>query len=157
MDFPFERQHMLKVKLVVVGGATEGDQFQLQLPAILGRARHVSIPLPHPLISRQHCELVERDDRLFVRDLGSTNGTFVGSARVEEESLVDHGDLLTIGTVTFRAFYDGMPTNFDGEPSEHAVHHAAEHDVDTSTITRIDTGQFAGPPKPRVELGRKAK
>lgn len=148
---------MLKVKLVVVGGANEGDEFQLQLPAVLGRSRNASIPLPHPLVSRRHCELVERDDCLFVRDLDSTNGTFVGSERVEEESVVDHGSLLTIGTVTFRAYYDGLPTNFDGISDDYLANPAPDDEMDTSTVTRIDTGQVGGPPKPRVEVGRKAK
>ena len=150
---------MLKVKLVVVGGATEGDEFQLKLPAILGRARHASIPLPHPLVSRNHCELLERDNCLFVRDLSSTNGTFVGSTRVDQESIVDHGDLLTIGTVTFCAFYDGMPANFDGHHS-HAgipVHQLAAGELDTSTITRIDTSEVGGPGKSPAEMPQKAK
>ena len=99
---------MLEVKLVVVGGATEGDEFQLELPAVLGRACEVTLPLPHPLVSRRHCELVDRDGSLLVRDLGSTNGTFVGSERITE-SVLEHGQLLTVGTVIFRAFHAGHP------------------------------------------------
>lgn len=135
---------MLKVKLVVVGGATESDEFQLSLPSILGRSRDVSIPLPHPLVSRQHCELFEKNGELFVRDLGSTNGTFVGSERVEEDFRVQHGSLLTIGTVTFRAQYDGEPLEMSGSSSDIVPVHQAEQsaaDFDTSTITRIDTGR----------------
>jgi len=130
---------MLKVKLVVIGGAPEGDEFQLELPSVLGRSRDVSLPLPHPLVSRQHCELFEREGQLFVRDLGSTNGTFVGSERVTE-SILEHGGLLTIGTVTFRAFFP-RENNFAG----HECHASSvgqgqsAANLDT-TITRIDTG-----------------
>ena len=40
-----------------------------------------------------------------MRDLESLNGTFVGSDRVDE-AVLHSGDLLTVGTVTFRAIYD---------------------------------------------------
>ncbi len=95
---------MINAKLVVVGGATDNEEVELHLPAVLGRGRDVTVSLPHPLVSRRHCELFETDERLMVRDLGSTNGTFVGSERVVE-SVLGSGELLTIGTVTFRAIY----------------------------------------------------
>ena len=134
---------MLDVKLVVVGGATEGDEFRLQLPTILGRAREVGLPLPHPLVSRRHCQLVDRDGQLVVRDLGSTNGTFVGSERVTE-SVLAHGQLLTIGTVTLRAFYAGHPS--PGECTSDVLVAPAcgqiteTTDQETATINRTDTG-----------------
>lgn len=146
---------MLNAKLVVVGGATEGDEFQLSLPAILGRSRADTIPLPHPLVSRQHCQLFEKDGYLFVRDLNSTNGTFVGSERVDEEMAVHHGSLLTIGTVTFRAFYDEPPEMIDGLKTA-TVHHANAPAVDTSTLTRIETGRI-DTAKPGYSVGHKAK
>ena len=140
---------MLGIKLVIVGGGTEGDEFRPTLPAILGRSREATLPLPHPLVSRQHCELVERDEQLYVRDLGSTNGTFVGSERVEAETLIEHGSLLTIGTVTLRAFYDGVPLQDSpshyGRPDEPVYETEQASTGDTSTITRIDTGRVNVP------------
>lgn len=146
---------MLNAKLVVVGGATEGDEFQLSLPAILGRSRSASIPLPHPLVSRQHCELFEKEGQLFVRDLNSTNGTFVGSERVDEEMAVGHGSLLTIGTVTFRAFYDKLPRSMDGFEMA-TVQHGNAPAIDTTTLTRIETGRI-DTSKPGFSVGQKAK
>lgn len=150
---------MLEVKLVVVGGATEGDEFQLELPAVLGRSRDATIPLPHPLVSRRHCQLVEKQDRLFVQDLGSTNGTFVGSERVEE-SYIDHGALLTIGTVTFRAQYAGLSVVIESSAGTELPEHQDSGDrvLDTSTITRIDTGNLGGKPQPVARrIGQRAK
>ena len=94
----------MKAKLVIVGGAAKTNDIELELPAVLGRGRDVSVPLPHPLVSRKHCEIVEQDGRLLVRDLDSLNGTFVGEARVSE-AVLPPGGLLTVGTVTFRAVY----------------------------------------------------
>lgn len=149
MERTLQGRTMVEVKLVVVGGGTEGDEFSATLPTVLGRSREASLPLPHPLVSRLHCEIFSRDERVFVRDLGSTNGTFVGSERVEGEMLVEHGSLLTIGTVTFRVLHGDMPLS--GSPtevfSESNVHQAEleNQQSDTSSITRLDTGKVGVP------------
>ena len=58
----------LNVKLVVVGGEVKTTELKLRLPSTIGRARGTTIVLPHPLVSRQHCEIFEADGRLRVRD-----------------------------------------------------------------------------------------
>lgn len=96
----------MEAKLVVVGGDTQTRQYELQLPAVIGRSRSTDVTLGHPLVSRQHCEVFESNGMLMVRDLGSLNGTFVGETRIAEQAIpVKPGDLLTIGPVTFRAEY----------------------------------------------------
>lgn len=138
---------MVGVKLVIVGGGTEGDEFTPSLPAILGRSREATLPLPHPLVSRQHCELLPKGESLFVRDLGSTNGTFVGSERVDGEMLIEHGQLLTIGTVTFRALYAEQQTNSadEGRAEVPASNAKVEGSLDTAAISRVDTGRIDTP------------
>ncbi|MFO0871081.1 MAG: FHA domain-containing protein [Pirellulales bacterium] len=91
----------MHVKLVVVAGAAKTKEIRLRLPAVLGRGRACSVQLPHPLVSRQHCEVYEADSKLFVRDLGSLNGTLVNGQKVTEAE-VQLGQLLTIGSLTFR-------------------------------------------------------
>lgn len=95
----------MKAKLVVVGNTAKTTEIALKLPALIGRGREATLTVPHPLISRQHCEIYEADGQLIVRDLGSLNGTFVGGQRVTESVLPD-GEVLTIGTVSFRAIYE---------------------------------------------------
>jgi predicted component of type VI protein secretion system len=96
----------LNVTLVVVGGDVKTPEVKLRLPSTVGRGRDCSIMLRHPLVSRQHCELFESAGTLLVRDLGSLNGTFVNNQRIEGDAPLQPGQLLTIGTVTFRAMYD---------------------------------------------------
>jgi len=95
----------MKAKLIVVGGDAKAAEINLNLPAILGRGREANLTLPHPLVSRQHCEIFEQDGRLAVRDMGSLNGTFVNNQKIEEPTILPSGDLLTVGAVTFRAVY----------------------------------------------------
>jgi pSer/pThr/pTyr-binding forkhead associated (FHA) protein len=93
------------VKLVVVSGEVKTKEITIKLPSTIGRGRDLAVVLPHPLVSRNHCELFETDGKLMVRDLGSLNGTFVNNERITESPLAP-GELLTVGTVTFRADYD---------------------------------------------------
>ncbi len=95
----------INVTLVVVGGDVKTTEITPRLPAILGRGRGATILLPHPLVSRQHCELFEANGQLMVKDLGSLNGTYVGQDKITECSLAP-GSLLTVGSVTFRAVYE---------------------------------------------------
>lgn len=95
----------MKAKLIVVGGTTSTTEVNLRLPAIIGRGRSAQVTIPHSLVSRQHCEVSEREGQLVVRDLDSLNGTYVGDERITEAVLLP-GALLTVGTVTFRAVYD---------------------------------------------------
>lgn len=98
----------LEAKFVVVGGETKATEVKLRLPTIIGRGRSSGIMVPHPLVSRQHCEIYEQDGRLMVRDLGSLNGTFVGQEKIADSPLLPD-QLLTVGNVTFRAVYELGP------------------------------------------------
>jgi hypothetical protein len=75
---------------------------------VLGRDDEADVILDDPGVSRRHSEIrVSIDGPHFVaviRDLGSTNGTFVNGERVESEHLVD-GDQVTVGrtSLTYRA------------------------------------------------------
>lgn len=95
----------MKIRLVSVGGDLKATEISLLLPAVVGRGRGTNLTLPHPLISRQHCELYEAGGTLMVRDLGSLNGTYVGNQRVTNAE-VPPGELLTVATVNFRVVYD---------------------------------------------------
>ncbi len=94
----------MEAKLIVVGGDAKATEIKLKLPTIIGRGRGATLTLPHPLVSRQHCEIYESNGQLFVRDMGSLNGTFVGNEPITEAPLPP-GELLTVGAVTFRAIY----------------------------------------------------
>lgn len=109
---------MLIAKLLVVGGEVKTTEIKLRLPCVIGRGKGSTVTLPHPLVSRQHCELFESNGRLWVRDLGSLNGTYVNNEKVTETELPPN-ELLTIGTVTFRAVYE--PALHDGTVSDQAA------------------------------------
>lgn len=69
-------------------------------PFIVGRRRGLSLRLSNATVSGRHAELFVRDGALFVRDLGSTNGTFVNGEPIGDEHRLEEGDLLQLGDVT---------------------------------------------------------
>ena len=62
----------------------------------IGRASGAEFIVDAALVSRLHCQLTATADALQVKDLGSTNGTFVNGKRVTHAELRD-GDTLSVG------------------------------------------------------------
>jgi pSer/pThr/pTyr-binding forkhead associated (FHA) protein len=129
----------MQAKLVVVEPAGEPGEYEVELPLTIGRGHEASLQLRHALVSREHCELFEDRGRIMVRDLGSLNGTFVSGHRVDTAPLLP-GQLLTIGTVTLRAIYDGATL-----PAE-ATTDVRIAPVDEDTVSIEDTSQAAARP-----------
>lgn len=71
-------------------------------PVVVGRQGGMTLADASPNLSRYHAELMERGSRLFVRDLGSRNGTFVNRERIEHECELFAGDLLHFADVECR-------------------------------------------------------
>src|SRR5687768_15744150 len=86
-----------------VGDDAEARQYVLSpFPFQVGRDHRTSLWLPHKSISKQHAEFTLEDGRLTLRDLGSTNGTFVNAERLYEQTAVESGDLVHFANVGFR-------------------------------------------------------
>ena len=68
----------------------------------IGRHDDCVIRIRSSQVSRRHCELLEEADQLILRDLGSSNGTYVNGKRVLGKQTLKPGDILTIGGVTLR-------------------------------------------------------
>ena len=65
----------------------------------VGRSVENDFEICHPSISSRHCEIELCAEGLFVRDLGSTNGTFVDGALVVEETALKTGQIVRFGEV----------------------------------------------------------
>jgi predicted component of type VI protein secretion system len=81
---------------------------------VVGRKPEATIRVPVPSVSRDHCELSKSGGRLLVRDLGSSNGTYVNGQRVQESELRP-GDVLSVGPAVFVTTIDGSPAEVDAK------------------------------------------
>jgi pSer/pThr/pTyr-binding forkhead associated (FHA) protein len=68
---------------------------------VVGRQPGLNLSLNSPYVSERHAEFTVLDDRVYVTDLDSRNGTFVNGKRVRRAQL-GVGDLLLIGDIRFR-------------------------------------------------------
>ncbi len=95
----------MKVRLIALSSVESDRRLSSKdLPFVLGRSADVDVTIEDQWVSRRHCELVESDGMLVVRDLGSTHGTFVNGRQVSESRLRPD-DKLTIGMTSFVASY----------------------------------------------------
>jgi len=79
-----------RFSLAVIQGAATGQIFQItKTRTTMGRSG-ADINLDDPEASRQHAMLEVIGDHAIVRDLGSTNGTFVDLERIEQQVLNNH-------------------------------------------------------------------
>lgn len=67
---------------------------------LVGRAEGNHHVIPHGSVSSRHCEIVLNDGTISVRDLGSTNGTFVDDQPVQQQTIT-HGQRLRLGHVEY--------------------------------------------------------
>lgn len=87
---------------------------------VVGRTSHCDLRIPLSSVSREHCELRVVDGRVKLRDLGSSNGTYHNSSRVQEATL-KAGDEIVIGPVVFTVVIDGNPAKI--EPVQSVIEH----------------------------------
>jgi adenylate cyclase len=87
-------------KLISTAGEQSID-LQLGRTVVVGRAVTSDIPIYDPTISRRHAEVSLTDNGVLVKDLGSSNGTFLNGAKIVEAE-AGANDVVTFGKVAFR-------------------------------------------------------
>ncbi len=76
------------------------EDFSIRDRAVLGRSRDCEFSVPYKLLSREHAALYLEDGELWLRDLGSSNGSFVNGQRVDQAKLHD-GDKIAFAKLVF--------------------------------------------------------
>ena len=95
--------------LVQIYGPDLGKKYVLDksIEFTVGRGESASIVLELDNVSRRHCSFITRDDKVFVRDDGSTNGTYLNNIEVRGETPLRSGDLIKIGSAIFKFLFGG--------------------------------------------------
>jgi len=142
----------MKLQLVFKTAKSKGKKsriYDVDLPVVIGRGQRASFRIPHGQISRCHCELLESKGSVFVRDLGSTNGTMVKGTMLPSKTKVPvpSGSVIKLGELAFRVQYaattDGLKKAIEdsfeeaidfleAEPEGETVEAFAEADIDSS-------------------------
>ncbi len=99
----------MEVNLVMFKAKSQRKDFPIVNElTLIGRGSECELRVPVLSVSRKHCELTVSDDGVSIRDLGSSNGTYVNNERVETHAL-QAGDRLVVGPIAFTVQIDGEP------------------------------------------------
>ncbi|GAB2868106.1 FHA domain-containing protein FhaB/FipA [Nocardioides pacificus] len=95
---PPSRKRGAPTHVLVVEGANAGERADLdQAPVLIGRGSDAAIRLDDDYVSTRHARIAASNDQWFVEDLGSTNGTYIGSARITQPTTLNLGTQVRIG------------------------------------------------------------
>ena len=101
----------MEITIVVVTGENVGEQTRLSAredsPVLIGRGEECEFPLWDEVASRRHALLEVRSDGLWLVDLGSANGTWIGESSIDRRRL-EGGERIRIGTTILRVETDAF-------------------------------------------------
>ena len=84
--------------VLVTEGANTGERADLDnAPILIGRGNDAAIRLDDDYVSTRHARIAASGDQWFVEDLGSTNGTYIGSVRITQPTTLTLGTQVRIG------------------------------------------------------------
>ena len=84
--------------VLVVDGENQGERADLsEAPILIGRGPDAAIRLDDDYVSTRHARIANSGEQWFVEDLGSTNGTYVGSSRISQATAIQLGTQVRVG------------------------------------------------------------
>jgi pSer/pThr/pTyr-binding forkhead associated (FHA) protein len=95
-------------KLVILNQGMTGRQFDVNVErTTVGRVEDNTFQIADPSVSSHHAEIILRGPELLIRDIGSTNGTFINGEKITE-AVLQPGQTLRFGQVELK-LDDGKP------------------------------------------------
>ncbi len=141
----------MDVKLVFFKPNGQRKDFPLSDSATttIGRGEDCELQVPLANVSRRHCELTLDGEKLGVRDLASSNGTYVNNRRVTEANL-KAGDRLVVGPAVFTVQIDGVPEDIKAVKTRGQV--AAEAGGEPVVELEADIAALSGESEAEVDV-----
>jgi pSer/pThr/pTyr-binding forkhead associated (FHA) protein len=152
---------MLNAELRVVSGKQAGNVIPLAAGRFLiGREEDCHLRPGNDLVSRHHCVFKMDEYTVRVRDLGSTNGTFVNGERLRGEVMLNTGDKVRVGTLEFEvvigegaAEAEQASATLEGEPdtSQTIIQDEAPTDAPETAEIAAFQGDTVYQPQPQYD------
>jgi pSer/pThr/pTyr-binding forkhead associated (FHA) protein len=96
-------------KLVVLTQSMAGRSVDLGERTTIGRVEDNTFQIAEPSVSSRHCEILLQGSEVLVKDLGSTNGTFINGEKITERVLKP-GQTLRLGNIELKLDVPGAPS-----------------------------------------------
>ena len=84
-------------RLHLTGGSGPSKWIELKKKTVIGKREDTDVVLTEGGISRNHCEIYADRDGYYVKDLGSTNGTYVNGNKIQGSIRLKEGSVITLG------------------------------------------------------------
>jgi pSer/pThr/pTyr-binding forkhead associated (FHA) protein len=98
-------------KLVLLSPGMTGRTHELKgEKTTIGRLEDNTFQIAEPSVSSHHCEVILRGNDIVVKDLNSTNGTYIGTDKVTE-TVLKPGQVLRLGQIEMRLETDAPPAS----------------------------------------------
>ena len=98
-------------KLVILSQGLTGRTHELKVDkTTIGRLEDNTFAITDPSVSSHHCEVLLRGADVVVRDLNSTNGTYINGEKVTE-SVLKSGQILRLGQIELRLETETAPVS----------------------------------------------
>jgi pSer/pThr/pTyr-binding forkhead associated (FHA) protein len=95
---PAKPRKGVPTQVVILEGGNKGETVSLdEAPLLIGRGNDAAIRLDDDYVSTRHARIASSGDQWFVEDLGSTNGTYVGTSRISQPTTIQLGTQVRIG------------------------------------------------------------
>ena len=96
-------------KLVVLSAGVNGRTHELNVDkTTIGRVEDNTFQIADPSVSSHHCEVLLQGTDVLIRDLNSTNGSFINNDKISE-SVLKPGQTLRLGQIELQLVPDGAP------------------------------------------------
>jgi pSer/pThr/pTyr-binding forkhead associated (FHA) protein len=145
------RQIPPKVVLRGVSGSYFGKIVPVRGRLVIGRGSECDLILDEPEMSRRHAVIENSDDGIFLRDLGSANGTYVNGVQVRD-AVLHPDDQIAFDRNRFLIEAPGMPKRKESDPAD--TEQRAEEPNITQTMQAIRVPQNTPKPAPVDDRGR---
>lgn len=142
----------MDVRLVMFKENGERKEFPLgEGMTLIGRQEDCDLRVPLSEISRRHAQIIIQEGLVTLRDLGSSNGTYVNNQKITEQEL-NPGDHVVFGPVVFTVQIDGEPrelrnvrTRLEARSPEPSLKVPPPSSLDGTDITALDEDDLFSP------------
>lgn len=93
-------------KLIVLNGSSAGECIDLSNEIMIGRSENCSLKIMVYEISRKHCRIFKEEEKFFIEDLNSLNGTKVNEEYIKNKAELKSGDLISLAFNDFKFIID---------------------------------------------------
>jgi predicted component of type VI protein secretion system len=126
-------------KLVVLSAGMNGRTHELNVDkTTIGRVEDNTFQIADPSVSSHHCEVLLRGADVVVKDLNSTNGSFINGEKISESALKP-GQTLKLGQVELQLLTEGMPIPEPRAPAAGAPAAAAPAPASSTSQRKRDS------------------